>query len=136
MFFLKKYKKEKQPTVLMHPQSCIMPPWFKFCLLLCVFLTTVLVVDHNGMHDFYLSGNFNRSSSLVRNIKGLQNQPCRICYHGQCLIVTALVGADIDLEGNIHVSSFSMLQAALIYMYSCFDSLSWQHNAINRKQTT
>lgn len=46
-----------------------------------------------------------------------------MCCRGQCLIVTALVEADIDLEGNIHVSSFSMLQAALINMYSCFDSI-------------
>lgn len=39
-----------------------------------------------------------------------------MCCGGQCLIVTALVAVNIDLEGNIHVSSFSMLQAALINM--------------------
>lgn len=39
-----------------------------------------------------------------------------MCRYGQCLIVSALVGVNTDLEGNIHVSSYSMLQAALINM--------------------
>lgn len=55
MFLLKKNKirKRKQSIVLTYSQSQIMPTSFKFCLLLYVFLATVLVVDHNGMYDFY-----------------------------------------------------------------------------------